>query len=88
MVGFSVLVSSLAVASIVVASPTKTVSKRAVIGHDEVVGFPETVPADALGAAYKAYQPLLKVAHGCVPFPAVDAKGDTGFVSSYEEEEL
>ncbi|PIG88424.1 NPP1 domain protein [Aspergillus arachidicola] len=51
--------------------------RRESIDHDKVVGFPETVPSGAIGDVYKAYQPLLKVVNGCVPFPAVDAQGNT-----------
>lgn len=50
---------------------------RAVIDHDQVEGFPETVPSGTTGEVYKAYQPYLKVNSGCVPFPAVDAEGNT-----------
>ena len=50
---------------------------RAVIAHDAVVGFPTTVPSGALGDAYRKFQPWLKVENGCVPFPAVDAQGNT-----------
>lgn len=51
--------------------------RRESIDHDKVVGFPETVSSGAIGDVYKAYQPLLKVVNGCVPFPAVDAQGNT-----------
>ncbi|KAE8378997.1 necrosis inducing protein [Aspergillus bertholletiae] len=50
--------------------------RREFIDHDKVVGFPETVPSGVTGDVYKAYQPLLKVVNGCVPFPAVDAQGN------------
>lgn len=50
---------------------------RAVIDHDQVEGLPETVPSGTMGDLYKAYQPYLKVESGCVPFPAVDAEGNT-----------
>ncbi|CZR62597.1 probable NPP1 domain protein [Phialocephala subalpina] len=53
------------------------IAARSVIAHDAVVGFAETVPDDTLGVAYEAYQPFLKVVNGCVPFPAVDAEGNT-----------
>ena len=53
------------------------VSRRAVIDHDAVVGFPETVPDDNTGRLYLKYKPYLKVVNGCVPFPAVDAEGNT-----------
>lgn len=51
--------------------------RRAVIAHDAVVGFPETVPATATGTSYLKFKPWLKVVNGCVPFPAVNAAGDT-----------
>lgn len=54
---------------------------RSVIAHDAVVGFAETVPDDMLGVAYEAYQPFLKVVNGCVPFPAVDAEGNTRYIN-------
>ncbi|KAI3326113.1 NPP1-domain-containing protein [Xylariaceae sp. AK1471] len=46
---------------------------RAVIAHDAVVGFAQSASALAL-----KYKPWLKVVNGCVPFPAVDAAGNTG----------
>ncbi|KAJ7305526.1 putative NPP1 domain protein [Mycena albidolilacea] len=59
----------------VAASP---LSERAVIASDAVVGFPQTVPSGTAGSVYLAYKPHLKVVNGCVPFPAVDAAGNTG----------
>ncbi|CAG8958334.1 hypothetical protein HYFRA_00000691 [Hymenoscyphus fraxineus] len=53
------------------------VEPRGVIGHDDVAGFPQTIPGGTTGAVYRAYQPFLKVNNGCVPFPAVNSKGDT-----------
>ncbi|PIL33810.1 hypothetical protein GSI_04435 [Ganoderma sinense ZZ0214-1] len=50
---------------------------RAVLPHDEIVGFPETVPDTRVGQLYLKYKPHLYVANGCVPFPAVDAEGNT-----------
>lgn len=52
--------------------------RRAVIAHDAVVGFPQAVPGDAAGAAALKFKPWLDVRNGCVPFPAVDALGNTG----------
>lgn len=40
-------------------------------------GFPQTVPSGTTGKVYLAYQPALYVENGCVPFPAVDSKGNT-----------
>ncbi|MCJ2186964.1 NPP1 family protein [Novosphingobium beihaiensis] len=42
------------------------------IPHDQV----QALPADAESYMFK-FQPLLKVEDGCVPFPAVDASGNT-----------
>ncbi|KNG82992.1 putative NPP1 domain protein [Aspergillus nomiae NRRL 13137] len=50
---------------------------RASIDHDAVVGFDQTVPSGTTGEVYLAYQPALYVVNGCVPFPAVDAEGNT-----------
>jgi len=61
-----------------VASLAAPLERRAVINHDAVVGFPETVPSGTLGSLYLKYKPFLKVDGGCVPFPAVDASGNTG----------
>lgn len=55
------------------------VQPRAVIDDNLVVGFPETVPSGTVGAVYEAYQPYLYVVNGCVPFPAVDAEGNTRY---------
>ena len=55
--------------------------RRDTIDHDKVQGFPETVPSGVSGNVYKAYQPYLKVDAGCVPFPAVDAEGNTRYAT-------
>ncbi|KAH8650987.1 putative NPP1 domain protein [Xylariales sp. PMI_506] len=47
------------------------------IDADAVVGFAETVPDDTEGDLMLKWQPYLYVVDGCVPFPAVDAEGDT-----------
>lgn len=64
-----------------VAVNASPVEHRSVIASDAVVGFPETVPSGTVGAVYEAFKPYLKVVNGCVPFPAVDASGYTGYVS-------
>lgn len=69
------LVAWLGAASAAIAAPLEA---RAVINHDAVVGFPETVPSGLTGQLYLKYKPWLKVFTGCVPFPAVNAAGDTG----------
>ncbi|KAF2644433.1 necrosis-and ethylene-inducing protein-like protein 1 precursor [Massarina eburnea CBS 473.64] len=55
-----------------------SLSRRAVISHDAVTGFNETVPSGTTGTLMLKYKPWLKVFNGCVPFPAVDAAGNTG----------
>ncbi|KAH9862663.1 hypothetical protein J1614_010756 [Plenodomus biglobosus] len=67
----------LAMATCAIAVPHNLVT-REVIGHGAVVGFPETVPDDLTGRLYLKYKPYLKVFTGCVPYPAVDAAGNTG----------
>lgn len=75
----------LAVAS-VLGAPTspaaneRSIQARSVIAHDAVVGFDETVPATTEGDLMLKFKPYLKVFNGCVPFPAVDADGNTGYV--------
>jgi len=49
----------------------------AIIPHDQVVGFNEVTPTTTAQIAAKKFQPTLKVTTGCVPFPAVDAQGNT-----------
>lgn len=71
MLGFLAVLPLLAQAS--------SLTARDVIDHDKVVGLPESVPSGIKGEVYKAYQPFLKVDEGCVPFPAVDAEGNTRY---------
>ncbi|KAG7109071.1 NLP effector protein 10 like [Verticillium longisporum] len=70
------IVTWLAAASSTLAAPL--LESRAVIAHDAVVGFPQTVPSGVSGQLMLKYKPYLKVFNGCVPFPAVNAGGDTG----------
>jgi len=76
MAGISLLqlAVGLLAAATVNASPLE---RRGTIGSDDIIGFPEAVPSGATGTVYEAYQPYLYVVNGCVPFPAVDAAGDT-----------
>ncbi|KAJ5885532.1 hypothetical protein N7495_010042, partial [Penicillium taxi] len=71
------LASGLALSALVGTSAANTLSGRGTVGSDDIVGFDETVPSGTTGDVYLAYQPHLKVVNGCVPFPAVDAEGDT-----------
>lgn len=60
---------------------------RSVISHDAVVGFTEAVPDSVAGTLMLKYKPMLKVTNGCVPFPAVDAEGNTRFDSLFKSTE-
>lgn len=53
-----------------------TINRRAVIAHDTVVGFSQTVPSGTIGDLYLAYKPYLDRVSGCLPYPAVDAEGN------------
>ncbi|PLB33734.1 NPP1 family protein [Aspergillus candidus] len=53
-------------------------AQAASIDHDKVRPLPQTIPEGAQGELYLAYQPRLNVVNGCVPYPAVDAEGNTG----------
>ncbi|MGX4645054.1 NPP1 family protein [Holzapfeliella sp. JNUCC 80] len=56
--------------------PSQSTS-AAVIDHNKVVGFKETNPSNLTEQIEKKYKPVLKVYSGAVPFPAVDAAGNT-----------
>lgn len=52
-------------------------AKRSDISASAVVGFDTTVPSGTEGTLMEQWWPYLYVVDGCVPFPAVDAEGDT-----------
>ena len=60
-----------------------SLQSRGTISSDDIVGFAQTVPSGTVGDVYLAYKPYLYVVNGCVPFPAVDAAGDTKYVPSF-----
>jgi hypothetical protein len=82
---FSGAAAVLALASTVCATPTplkaspvaRDILPRTTVASDAIVGFSQTVPSGEEGDIYTAYQPYLDVVNGCVPFPAVNAEGDT-----------
>jgi len=76
----SVLQFSVSLLAATAVNATPLLKSRGVISHNAVAGFPETVPGGTTGDVYEAYQPFLKVVNGCVPFPAVDAAGNTRYV--------
>lgn len=75
------LLTSLAALAVLPVSATPhALSRRGTVDSDKLVGLPQTLPSGATGDLYLAYQPHLKVVNGCVPFPAVDADGNTKYV--------
>ncbi|KAJ5885954.1 uncharacterized protein N7473_008628 [Penicillium subrubescens] len=74
---FNRVLGPLAVCSLAAANPTRKLDRRGTIGNADIVGFSETVPSGTTGEVYLAYKPHLYVQNGCVPFPAVDASGNT-----------
>ncbi|CAG8060707.1 unnamed protein product [Penicillium salamii] len=66
-----------ALAVLPVSATPHALSRRGTVDSDKLVGLPQTLPSGATGDLYLAYQPHLKVVNGCVPFPAVDADGNT-----------
>ena len=75
---FTRLALALVLAATHISAAPLDLSRRAVIAHDAVVGFPQTVPSGIEGTLMLKYKPWLEVYNGCVPFPAVNAAGDTG----------
>lgn len=71
------LLTGLAALAVLPASATSTISRRGTVASDEIVGLAQTIPSGATGDLYLAYQPDLYVVNGCVPFPGVDADGNT-----------
>jgi hypothetical protein len=71
------ILSILAAALAVQATPLE---KRAVVNHDSINPFPETVPNSATGNTFKRFEPYLHIAHGCQSYPAVTANGDVRLV--------
>lgn len=69
----------MALRSLVSVALTVSAVLGATIDHDAVVGFDEAVPDSSEGDLILAYKPYLKVFNGCVPFPAVDADGNTRY---------
>jgi hypothetical protein len=57
------------------------VLRRGTVGNDDIVGLSETVPDTTAGTLYLKYKPFLYRGNGCVPYPAVDADGNTKYVS-------
>lgn len=71
------ILTGLAALAVLPASATPAISRRGTVASDEIVGLTQTIPSGATGDLYLAYQPDLYVVNGCVPFPGVDADGNT-----------
>jgi hypothetical protein len=66
-----------------IAANATPLQRRGTLPNSQVVGLAEAVPAGTVGNVYQAYQPFLDVYNGCVPFPAVDANGNTKYAHSF-----
>lgn len=76
MVALTRIISGLTLAVTVVSGAA--IEQRDVLGHNVIVGFEEAVPSTTAGSLFLKHKPFLKIFSGCVPFPAVDALGNTG----------
>lgn len=74
------LLKSLSIAALGASTPGSVASplqRRGTVGNDDIVGLPQTVPSTTAGTLYLKYKPYLYRVNGCVPYPAVDAEGNT-----------
>ena len=78
------IVSGAAVLALAASATASPLAPRGTVDSDAIVGFAQTVPSGTAGTAYLNYQPYLKVVNGCVPFPAVDASGNTKYESQID----
>lgn len=76
----STLMSMLAIAGAVTAAPAASLQGRDVAWVDasEVASWNTTLANGWAGQVVVDYQPYLKVATGCVPFPVVTEDGKVG----------
>jgi hypothetical protein len=63
--------------SLFAAALAAPLARRGDVSAVPLVGFPQEVLSGIEGTLMLKYQPYLQVVDGCVPFPAVDAAGDT-----------
>ncbi|KAH6652756.1 necrosis inducing protein [Truncatella angustata] len=74
------LIKSLSLAALGASAPAVLAGpllRRGTVGNDDIVGLPQTVPSTTAGTLYLKYKPFLYRLNGCVPYPAVDASGNT-----------
>ncbi|GME65692.1 putative necrosis- and ethylene-inducing protein 1 precursor protein [Neofusicoccum parvum] len=71
---FNTVVSLLATASCIAGAPLEA---RGVVNHDSLNPWAESVRGGGEGAGIRKFEPLLHIAHGCQPYTAVNANGDT-----------
>lgn len=75
--GFSVLLKTLGPAILTAQALAEPIQQRDPIGNEDIVGLPESVPSGTAAELYLKYKPYLLRDSGCVPYPAVDAQGNT-----------
>ncbi|KAK2600675.1 hypothetical protein N8I77_010193 [Diaporthe amygdali] len=76
MVSFKVS-NILALAAAAAAAPTELLETRAVVAHDSISPVAQRIQTGGLGKIIETFNPLLHIAHGCQPYPAVADNGDT-----------
>ncbi|GKT40631.1 uncharacterized protein ColSpa_00812 [Colletotrichum spaethianum] len=75
MVSFKVS-NVLALAAAVAAAPTELLQSRATVAHDSISPVAQRIQTGGLGKVIETFNPLLHIAHGCQPYPAVADNGD------------
>ncbi|KAK8048753.1 hypothetical protein PG994_010483 [Apiospora phragmitis] len=75
--GLCVLLKALGLTILAAQALAEPVQQRDPIGNGDIVGLPESVPEGTAGELYLKYKPYLLRDSGCVPYPAVDAQGNT-----------
>ncbi|WYZ42361.1 hypothetical protein EsH8_VI_000060 [Colletotrichum jinshuiense] len=75
MVSFKVS-SIMALAAAVTAAPTELLQSRATVAHDSISPVAQRIQSGGLGKVIETFNPLLHIAHGCQPYPAVADNGD------------
>ncbi|KAF9870607.1 necrosis- and ethylene-inducing protein [Colletotrichum karsti] len=67
----------LALAAAVSSAPTERLQSRAVVAHDSIQPVAQRIQTGGNGKLIETFNPLLHIAHGCQPYPAVADNGDT-----------
>lgn len=55
---------------------TSAADKVPRIAYDKIEGLPETLPKNITGELYKSFQPYFQFKSGCLPYAAINSKGE------------